>query len=101
MTQQTPLAATAVAVDITAALEDGCYIAQPRGLPGQLALIYATAEAAPDDLAGWFQCPTGESFIFSKGTGIPPTWVRIDPVVLGNDPAAGVPVSIARTDADE
>ena len=88
--------------DITEGLAPGDYITQVRWFPiPQVAVIYATATAAPADPDVYFQCEAGRAFLFSVGAGIAPTWVRVAPWTLeGIAPdTLDVPVAIARTGA--
>ena len=72
-------------VSLTAGLEPGCYLAQPRAVPGMAAILYATADAAPTDDADYFTAPGGSFFTFTAGSGTP-TWAKS---------AAGVAVVVA------
>ena len=69
-------AAGPVAADITAGIEPGRYLAQPRGTFEAVGVLYATAAAAPADADDYFQCRGGASFLFYAGPDVGPTWVR-------------------------
>ena len=102
MTQQPNFTATETPQDIGAGLAPGDYIAQVRWFPiPQVAVIYATAPAAPVDPDDYFQCEAGNAFLFSVGAGIAPTWVRVAPWTLREiaPDTFDLPVAIARTGA--
>ena len=70
MTQQPNFTATETPQDIAVGLAPGDYIAQVRWFPiPQVAVIYATAPAAPADADDYFQCEAGRAFLFSVGRG--------------------------------
>ena len=110
MTQQPPVEVSgAETVDITARLDNGCYLAQVRSF-GEVsgartwagggqgpAMLFATAATAPTDSNAWFERDVGESFSFRVGSGIPATWARM----AGDDinPAFSMFIAIARTGA--
>ena len=100
MTQQPHFDAGEAAADITEGLSPGCYLAQVRGgATGALGVLYATRAQAPASDDDYFECRIGATFIFRAGSGVGPTWVKVDP----GDPAYSaitrpLPVAIARTD---
>ena len=95
MSQRPHFEAGAMPADISEGLDAGCYLAQVRG-SGDIAILFATAEAAPEHANDWFQAGPGEAFTFRAGAGLLPTWVRTDPRL---SEAATVTVARARTGA--
>lgn len=86
-------------------LEDGTYVAQPRGEfdTTERILYIATAGTPPDDLEAWFQLTTAQTLRFSVGTGIVPVWFHRPPdqLPVGGTVrlAVGPSISTLSTDA--
>lgn len=67
------------AVELTAGLDTGCYIAQVRATAETVdvpRLLYATAETAPADDGDWFEASLGQFFRFTKSAALPATWAK-------------------------
>lgn len=85
MSQAPHFTATEMPGDITSGLVDGCYIGQIRAEYGSITVVlYATAEAPPAELRGWFQAQAlaegpADAFVFRVAPDEPPTWVMVDP----------------------
>ena len=97
MSQQPAFEATNTPADITDGLAAGCYVGQPigyRGLPG---VRFATAASAPADADSYFQAAMGDPFTFRVGSGIPATWVVLDPDLVRTTETVRLPVALART----
>ena len=62
-------------VNIGAGLRSGRYVAQVHRHSDPGTVLYATAAAAPADLADWFSVEPGQFFTFSA-SGACPTWAR-------------------------
>ena len=94
------ITATGVPQDIAAGLATGCYLGQVRHSPDRTSrgVLYASAEAAPDDLGAYFEATyaSGEQagfFRFDVTTTSLPVWVRAAPVAAGfDDDGSPVPV---------
>ena len=62
--------------DIAQGLEPGKYMAQPSGSLGAVGVRYATAAAAPAEDHDYFQCRSGDVFLFYSGAAAGPTWCK-------------------------
>ena len=81
----------AAPVDLGVALASGCYVAQVRLPPGEVGVLYATAEVPPVDVLDWFEARGTTCFTFTTGSGVLPTWA-----VAALPDRPGVPVALAR-----
>ena len=68
--------ATPVPADIAQGLSPGKYMAQPSGSLGAVGVRYATAAAAPAEDHDYFQCRSGDVFLFYVGAAAGPTWCK-------------------------
>ena len=64
------------AIDLTAGLADGLYIAQVRDQPGAVGVLYASRVTAPSVDVDYFAARAGEFFTFIVGTAEPTTWAK-------------------------
>ena len=80
-----------VPVDLTAGLEPGCYVGQPRNY-GDLGVLFATVPLAPASDDDYFLAPGRTFFTFTAGSGVAPTWAKTAA------PGVVIGVALARTD---
>lgn len=66
---------TPTPVNIGTGLRSGRYIGQVRRHSDPGTVLYASAAAAPTDLADWFEAEPGDFFTFSASATCP-TWAR-------------------------
>ena len=64
-------------VDLSDGLAAGCYVGQARGAIDSLAVLYATAAAAPANDDDWFRARGDTFFTFTVGSGVGPTWCKV------------------------
>ena len=62
--------------DIAQGLSPGKYLAQARGPFSGVGVLYATAAAAPAEDQDYFQCRSGDVFLFYVGAAAGPTWCK-------------------------